>query len=371
MLEKAGDFTLLAPVHRLFLTGSELFATSMDGQIYRVAAGGTLELAGAVSGAVRQMSAWRNSTILFTETGDLYQLFSNGDLEHQLSLDGRQISDGQQSFQSRQNTEASGSRFLSVLEDRLWVYQNEELTPLLRTDSASEATISETIDTEANEGIAAQEDTDRQPTNRFIPGEKSLLVQKPDPVTVPFATPVLLPVPFEARGYRLSDLSFDIESASGGAVIRDGSFLWIPTASQTGTHTFDIRITTPDGTRRSTRFEITVRPFNRPPQFVPLRPLTVATDTFFETYFSAFDPDGSDRELVRFLGMDLPDGALVDEKTGRFTWTPTLRQTGSHSFRIIATDQYGAAAETSMTIEVVEVDESDEYRFEPPEPDQP
>ena len=190
-----------------------------------------------------------------------------------------------------------------------------------------------------------------------------------DPVQVPFSTPILFPVPFDARGYALSDLSFDVQSTTNGAVIRDGSFYWTPGPSQTGTHSFDISIRTSDGQRRTGRLQVTVQPFNRPPQFVPVRPVTLAADTFFETALSAFDPDGKDRTLVRYLGIDLPAGALLNEKNGHFTWTPTRRQMGEHEFRVIATDQYGAASELRVQLRVEEVDQSSEYPFESPKPD--
>uniref|UniRef100_UPI00159EFEAD Ig domain-containing protein n=1 Tax=Rhodohalobacter halophilus TaxID=1812810 RepID=UPI00159EFEAD len=57
--------------------------------------------------------------------------------------------------------------------------------------------------------------------------------------------------------------------------------------------------------------------------------------------------------------VDLPDGARIDEKTGRFTWTPNVRQVGSHRFQVIATDQYGAAASQDFEIRVVEINESE------------
>lgn len=371
VLEKAGDFLLSEPVHRLFLTGSELFATGTDGRVYQVASGGYLNPIGSVSAAVRQIRDWQNDKLIFTESGDLYLFSDIADVPVHGAGTGSDENHNIGTLQWQFNTGGNGDHFLSILENRLWIYQNQELTPLI-SPSTKESNSVQNSETDSG-GFGNQESLENKESLEnqvsLDSGTKSLLVSKIDPITVPFATPVLLPVPLEARGYRIDDLSFEIESSTKGAVIREGSFMWLPSASQTGTHLFQIRITAPDGIRRSTQFEITVRPFNRPPQFVPLRPLTLGADTFFETYFSAFDPDGSDRELVRYLGMDLPDGALLDEKTGRFTWTPTLRQTGSHAFRIIATDQYGAAAETSMSIQVVEIDDSDEYRFDPPESD--
>jgi hypothetical protein len=55
----------------------------------------------------------------------------------------------------------------------------------------------------------------------------------------------------------------------------------------------------------------------------------------------------------------MPEGARLNEKTGVFTWTPSIRQVGNHKFRVIATDQYGAAASQEFEITVVEIDEED------------
>jgi len=70
---------------------------------------------------------------------------------------------------------------------------------------------------------------------------------------------------------------------------------------------------------------------------------------------SAIDPDGINQSLIRYLGVDMPDGAQINETTGRFRWNPDERQVGEHTFRVIATDQYGAAASQDYTINVVEL----------------
>ncbi|HLR26754.1 MAG TPA: Ig domain-containing protein, partial [Fodinibius sp.] len=67
---------------------------------------------------------------------------------------------------------------------------------------------------------------------------------------------------------------------------------------------------------------------------------------------NAVDPDGIDKNLIRFIGVNLPKGAAIDESTGTITWTPSVRQTGENTFRVIATDQYGTAASIKVTINV-------------------
>jgi hypothetical protein len=100
---------------------------------------------------------------------------------------------------------------------------------------------------------------------------------------------------------------------------------------------------------------IDVRSFNAPPRFTPSRLLTVPVGDDFEMNITAIDPDGLNQNLIRYLGVDMPDGARINEKSGLFTWTPTIRQVGKHTFRIIATDQYGAASSQEYSINVVEL----------------
>ena len=60
------------------------------------------------------------------------------------------------------------------------------------------------------------------------------------------------------------------------------------------------------------------------------------------------------RNLIRYVGVDMPEGARIDERSGLFQWTPTIRQVGTHEFKVIATDQYGAAASLTVTLKVTE-----------------
>ena len=53
--------------------------------------------------------------------------------------------------------------------------------------------------------------------------------------------------------------------------------------------------------------------------------------------------------------MDLPEGSTLNEKTGLFSWTPTERQLGEQTFRIVATDEQGTAASIDVTFNVVNI----------------
>lgn len=104
---------------------------------------------------------------------------------------------------------------------------------------------------------------------------------------------------------------------------------------------------------------IDLRSFNAPPQFTPARPLTIVVGEQFDFQLTATDPDGMDRDLIRYLGVDMPNGAEIEERTGIFRWTPTIRQVGEHRFQVIATDQFGAAASQNYVLNVIELTQGD------------
>ncbi|GEM_PF-6176722 len=65
----------------------------------------------------------------------------------------------------------------------------------------------------------------------------------------------------------------------------------------------------------------------------------------------AADPDGDE---VRYTAKSLPEGAMLDEKLGRLTWTPSFKSAGSHAIDVIASDG-DWATERRIEIEVADV----------------
>lgn len=232
------------------------------------------------------------------------------------------------------DNERAGNHF-TVVENQFWVSEFNSFAPVIQR----------------MEPVAASGD-DRDAGTFGI---------KPiDNITLPFPRPLLIPIEMEYAGYSPGEVSFSYEGTVENARIRGNTFYWQPRASQTGQQQFTITASTSDGKTVSEEFRVNLRPFNAPPRFTPTRPISIPVETEFELEIEAFDPDGRNPNLVRYLGVDLPDGAILDERTGRFTWTPTIRQVGEFSFRVIATDQYGAAASQEYKIRVVEMDEDDD-----------
>ncbi|HLR76377.1 MAG TPA: putative Ig domain-containing protein [Balneolaceae bacterium] len=178
---------------------------------------------------------------------------------------------------------------------------------------------------------------------------------KPIPNQV-VAYPNALLLSFQIEGEAsVADIEFSYQSGIDDAIIRGQSIYWKPEMNDAGEHQFKIVGTSPRGETASQSFTVEVKPFNAPPRFIPVRRVNIPTGFSYSLPITAIDPDGMDKNLIRYLGVNLPANATIDEKTGLFKWKPTAKQLGEHTFRVIATDQFGAASSLDVTIKVVEI----------------
>ena len=122
---------------------------------------------------------------------------------------------------------------------------------------------------------------------------------------------------------------------------------------------FTIVATSSTGEIDSTRFTVDLRSFNTPPRFSPVRGSTIAVEEEYTLQFKAIDPENPSSNLIRYLGVDLPQGAQIDETTGLFKWTPNIRQVGETTFKVIASDQLGAASSIEVTLNVLDIRRGD------------
>lgn len=151
------------------------------------------------------------------------------------------------------------------------------------------------------------------------------------------------------------DLTYYAQSNILGITFEENNLYYKPAAADIGTHPVKIIATDDFGNADSAIVVLDVRAFNMPPRFTPIRKLSIGVGEQFELQIRAIDPDGQNKNLVRYVGLDMPQGATIDEKTGLFSWTPSARQVNTYQFRVIATDQYGTAASTDVTISVKDV----------------
>ena len=306
-------------VERLFLTDDELIGTDSSGNIFLINYDGNTRTVASVSGSVERLSIWNGRLLVRTQNHELWTGLMNGDLE------------------TWKSDERSGN-FFAISENILWVNEFNSLAPVISSESTASSASAQT-------------------------GESGFRIRPVDDVVLPFPRPLLLPIEFETD-VDVSQISLSYDAPFNNARIRGKSFYWQPSANQSGRHNVTITATTADGQSDSINFTIDLRPFNAPPRFSPARPVTVPVDEEFELQISAVDPDGMDQSLIRYLGVDMPNGASLNESTGMFTWTPTIRQVGEHQFQVIATDQFGAAAAQDFTINVIEIDEGDPIDFD-------
>lgn len=299
-------------VDKIFFAGNELIGADNDGNIYLIDSNGRIRLQNKLAYPVDDISFWMDEAVIRSNDGQLWIGILGGDLTHW-----------------KKNERAKN--FFTVNKNRLYITEFNSIFPVLRS---SEETAGE-----------AQSES----------GNQTFSIQPIEQITLPFPKPMLLPVEIQGYAGNTSDITLSVESSFNGIKVRGSSLFWQPGASSTGRHQVTVTATTPGGKNTETSFTVDVKPFNSPPRFTPSRVQSLPANEQFELKISAFDPDGTHPELIRYLGVDLPSGASLNEQTGVFTWQPTIRQVGDHQFRVIATDQFGAAASQDYNMQVIEM----------------
>lgn len=299
---------------RIFLTSDELIGSDDNGIIFFIGSNGSTQPIADVEEPVESLQIWNNHLVVRTTDAKLWI----GELGEQPEL-------------LREDQE-SGNHF-AVTGSQLWVSERNRLSPVIQVDRTADQTVAS---------------ADEAPVLKPI-----------DNITVPFPRPILFPIELESN-HDMNEIEFSYRSNIENARIRGQSFFWQPASSQVGQNQFTIAATTSSGLTDTVTFSIDVRPFNSPPRFTPLQPLTINVDEEFSFEFNAIDPDGMNPDLIRYLGVDLPSGASLNEQSGEFRWRPNIRQVGEFEFQVIATDQFGAATSQDVTIRVIETDPEQE-----------
>lgn len=297
-------------LEKLFLVKGELMGSDNNGNIYLVSSNGRTDQIANVVNAVDKVSTWRNRTIVRTAAADIW------------------IEDDAGNFNQWKSGDRAGNYF-TVTEDTFWSSEYNKIFPIVEGNNQQEMV-----------------------TNN--PGAGSFAITEIDDVVLPYPRPLILPIEF-GGDVNSDEISLSYNASFNNAQIRGNTFYWQPAATQTGRHSVTITASMADGRTDSTQFVINLRPFNSPPRFTPSRPISIPVGEPFDLGVTAVDPDGMNQSLIRYLGVDMPNGAQINETTGQFTWNPDDRQVGEHTFRVIATDQYGAAASQDYTINVVEL----------------
>ena len=302
-------------VDKIFFADNELLGSANNGNIYLIDSNGRTRLQNDLDQPIDDIAFWNNEAVIRTTNGHLWIGILGDDLAHW-----------------KQNERAKN--LFSINKDRLFVTEFNSIFPVLRTPGGMYST-------------EQQNDINRP-----------FSIEPIGTITLPFPKPLLLPVEIAGYSSSLSDITLSVNSSLDGIQVRGNSIFWQPSASSTGRHQIIVSATTPNGNSTETSFTVDVKPFNSPPRFTPSREQSLPANESFEFKISAFDPDGTHPNLIRYLGVDLPSGASLNEQTGVFFWEPTIRQVGNHQFRVIATDQFGAAASQDFRMQVIDVAET-------------
>ncbi len=134
--------------------------------------------------------------------------------------------------------------------------------------------------------------------------------------------------------------------------LKGNALKWLPETTDIGTHSIQVIAQSKQGAVDSTRFSLTLRPLNRPPYLMPLRPVRILPGETFRLQLIPIDPDASDRSLIAVQGRNFPEGLQLDPKTYELVWSPTPEQLGAYEIILLVTDEFGATASTTLSITV-------------------
>lgn len=151
-------------------------------------------------------------------------------------------------------------------------------------------------------------------------------------------------------------------SANGSVVPVDGQpgqFTFTPDANFNGEATFRVSVTDGESTPVETIVTVNVSPVNDAPVFETLDTVNTDAEVPVVVTLSASDVD-QDSLTYAFVDGSSANGTVVpvDGQPGQFTFTPTEGFFGEATFRISVTDGNSTPVETTVTVNVAEVDDN-------------
>lgn len=296
----------------LFIDGDKLWGSTNNGDVFEITANGLGRKVGSVKEEVQTVRFWKNYTLIRSQLGKLWYSKNKGNLV-------------------AWKTDSQAGNFITKSGDNLWLVENNKVTKIVTS------TVETNIQSNPNGPFALKK----------IPNQ-----------ILTYPSSLLLGLEVE-NGHSANDVKFSIRSRVANATLKKQGFYWQPNPNQIGMNWFTIVGTNSKGATDSTSFTVDVRSFNTPPRFSPNRVSTIAINELFTLQIRAIDPEEPSSSLIRYIGVDLPEGATINEETGLFTWTPSARQVGDFTFRVIASDQLGAASSQDITLTVLDIERGD------------
>ncbi len=308
-LEFSSTVGLSTQIHRIFLDEGLIWGATNRGEVFEVNSNGLGKRIGAVGEKISDLINWRNRLFVRGISGKVW------------------VSENERPFIPWKE-DASAGNFITKSGYNVWISVYNKLGPLKITSS-----------TQTNQNVPVSGVFKLKPINNLV---------------LTYPKPLLLGIELEGN-YPANDVEFTYHSNIGNATIKGQGFYWQPTVNQVGYNSFTIIANNSNGQIDSTRFTVDVRTFNAPPRFSPVRSSSIVVNDPYQLQLNAVDPENPANSIIRYLGVDLPDGATLDEQTGLFKWTPTERQVGESTFRVIATDELGAASSQDITLNVIDI----------------
>ncbi len=147
-------------------------------------------------------------------------------------------------------------------------------------------------------------------------------------------------------------LTFALVTAPTGMTISTtGLISWSPTDAHAGTSAVTVQVSDNRDGSVTQSFIITVTGpgGNHSPQFTSTPPVAIAQGQTLQYDITATDADG---DQIIFTMRQAPAGATLDQFTGRLLWTPTVTQTGTQFFTVVAEDGRGGSSLQSFAVEL-------------------
>lgn len=307
-LSRSREIDLRTTLSNIFIDEEEVWGSTENGELYEIRSTGIGKRIGVVNENIQKVIRWKERIFVRTTSGRVWVTDNNGSL-------------------GIWKNDPNAGNFIANSIHELWVSENNNIsTALIRVDSLN---------------------TDQS-------DEADFKIKEIPNQVITYPSALIMSLEMDGN-YPADEVEFSYRSNAENAKIRKQGFYWQPTVNQVGNYWFNIVATNAEGESDSTRFVVDVRSFNAPPRFSPVRSTSIAVNEEYMVEYTATDPDSPRNSLVRYIGVDMPDGASINEKTGEFTWTPTERQVGETTFKIIATDRLGAASSIDVTLNVLDI----------------
>ncbi len=152
-------------------------------------------------------------------------------------------------------------------------------------------------------------------------------------------------------------LVYSVENLPEGASFDPVSrvFTWKPTYKQSGTYMVDFVLSDQAGGLDRDGSTITIHHVDRKPLVAEVADKTINENEEISFMIEGNDPDEEDQNAISFQVIGLPEGAIFDPASQKFTWTPTYDQSGIYENLLLVMKAGNLADTTSMNITVVHI----------------